>query len=302
MSARRVLVTGASGFVGRAATDALLARGFEVHAVTRRPDRLPVGAIPHEGDLLAAGEATRLMANSRPTHLLHLAWEVRPGYFWRAPENLDWVAASLQLYRAFAVSGGTRVLGAGTCAEYDWTHALLSEASTPVRPGTLYGASKDALHRILAAAGPLDGISIAWGRLFFIYGPGEALGRLVSDVANALLRGEPALCGLGTAERDFMHVADVGGALAAILDSTACGPVNIATGNCVPIAKVVNTLGGIVGRPDLIRLGERPTPAGEPPRLGATVDILRDQVGFTPDFTMETGLADTAAWWRSRIQ
>ena len=254
MTPRRVLVTGASGFVGRPAVEALLARGFEVHAIGRCPRGLP-----------------------------------------------DGVAASLRLYRAFAASGGKRLVVAGTCAEYDWTADVLDEATTPIRPGTLYGTAKDALHRILATAAPQDGISMAWGRLFFMYGPREAPGRLVPDVAQALLRGQPALCGPGTAERDFMHVADVGGALAATLDSTHVGPVNIATGACVPVRTLVQTLADLIGRPELVRLGACPAPKDEPARLAASVTVLRESIGFTPRFALADGLADTLVWWRDRV-
>lgn len=148
------------------------------------------------------------------------------------------------------------------------------------------------------AAAVQDGVSLAWGRLFFMYGPHEAPNRLVPDVVQALLRGVPALCGPGTAERDFMHVANVGGALAATLDSAHVGPVNIASGQCVPIREVVQTLAGLIGRPDLARLGARRAPKDEPRRLAANVTVLRESVGFTPRFALAEGLADTLAWWR----
>ena len=298
MTIGRVLVTGANGFVGRHAVAALLSRGFEVHTVSRHgATGIVDGTRAHIADLLADAGPAALLEAVRPTHLLHLAWDVSPGRFWHGPENLDWVAASLRLYRAFAACGGKRVVAAGTCAEYDWNTDLLDEATTPLRPATLYGTSKDALHRILAAAAEQDSITLAWARLFFMYGPGEASNRLVSDVAQALLQGEPALCGAGTAERDFMHVADVGAALAATLDSAHRGAVNIASGECVPVATVVRMLADLAGRPDLVRLGARPTPKGEPPRLAASIGVLREQVRFLPRFSLAEGLADTLGWW-----
>ena len=258
----------------------------------------------HTADLLDPDPAgiAALLDEIRPSHLLHLAWDVTPGRFWRAPENLDWVAASLRLYRAFVRCGGTRFVGAGTCAEYDWTWDMLDEAVTPLRPATLYGAAKDALHRILAAAAAQDRVSVAWGRLFFLYGPHEASNRLVPDVAQAMLRGVPALCGPGTAERDFMHVADAGAAFAATVDSGHEGPVNIATGASVPIRVIVETLGELMGRPDLVRLGARPAPNDEPPRLAASVTVLRESIGFEPRFALADGLADTLAWWCERAR
>jgi nucleoside-diphosphate-sugar epimerase len=293
---RRVLVTGATGFVGRHALPALLDRGFEVHAVARRPFDAP-GVVAHAVDLLDRRASEAVVAAVRPSHLLHLAWDVTPGRFWWDPANLDWVAASLHLYRAFASAGGRRVTAAGTCAEYDWRTGDCEE-DAPTRPATLYGVAKEALHRMLATAAPRDAVSVAWGRIFFLYGPREAPERLVPSVVAPLLRDAPAAVGDGVAIRDFMHVRDVAGALVALLDSDHVGPVNIATGQRHAIRDVVTMIGAQIGRPDLVRLGARPTPPNDPPVLAASGQVLAG-LGFRPAFTLQTGLADTIAWWRS---
>ncbi|CAO3383398.1 NAD-dependent epimerase/dehydratase family protein [Azospirillum argentinense] len=300
--ARRVLVTGGGGFIGRHALPELVARGWEVHAAGRSP--LPAdaaaGVVFHACDLLAEGDATRLVEAVRPTHLLHLAWNAIPGKFWTAPDNLDWVAASLRLYRAFAACGGRRAVLAGTCAEYDWSHAELSEAATPLAPHTLYGKAKNAFRTLAEETAGTFGVEVAWGRIFFLYGPHESPSRLVPDVITSLLKAEPALCSHGRQERDFMHVADVAGAFVALLNSDHTGPVNIASGTALPLSAVVDTIARLVGRPDLVRLGARPAPAGDPPRLAADVHVLRDRIGFRPRFDLESGLKETVEWWRPR--
>jgi nucleoside-diphosphate-sugar epimerase len=283
----RVLVTGGGGFIGRHAVPLLRTRGFEVHAPTHA-----------EADLLAPGVAAALVARLRPTHLLHLAWNATPGRFWTAPDNLDWVAASLALHRAFVAAGGRRAVFAGTCAEYDWSGPLLDEGTTPCTPATLYGTAKDALRRLVQASP--EGVSLAWGRVFFLYGPQEAPGRLVPDVVSALLAGQEARCGTGLVQRDFMHVADVAGALVALVESDVTGPVNIASGDCVPLRQVIDEVARQIGRPELLRYGARPSPAGEPARLAAATRRLREQVGFTPRFGLAEGLAETIAWWRGQ--
>ena len=303
MILRRVLVTGASGFVGRHVIPALLRRGYEVHGIGRTcPDCLPSGIQFHVADLLDARATADVVKRVEATDLLHLAWYVTPGLFWHAPENLDWVAASLTLYRAFVGAGGSRLVGIGSCAEYDWNHALLDEADTPCRPATLYGVAKHSLHQILAAAAAQDGLSLAWARLFFLYGPHEAPSRLVPHVTLSLLRGDPALCSDGIAERDFMHVEDVANALATVLESGYTGPLNIASGDCRPVSEVITAVASELGHLDLVRLGARPTASGEPARLAATTSILHDLVGFQPDWGMIDGIAQTVGWWRSRFQ
>jgi nucleoside-diphosphate-sugar epimerase len=298
---KRLLVTGGTGFIGRHTLPELAARSFEVHVVGRsKPsDDLPSGVTFHECDLLDTDAASHLTARLAPTHLLHLGWYAKPGLFWTSLENLRWVAASLNLYLAFARAGGTRAVMAGSCAEYDWSYTELDEASTPLAPRTLYGHSKHALHALVEQAGLQTSVRMAWGRVFFLYGPHEPPGRLVSEVIQSLIERREAHCSDGTQERDFMHVFDVGRAFAAVLDSDTTGPVNIASGVCVPVRSVISMLGSLIQAPELIRFGAANRP-NEPPRLAASIDILHRQLGFRPVYDLESGLADTVDWWRSR--
>ena len=166
-AAPAVLLTGASGFVGRPALDALLARGFQVHAVSRRrPLHIPAGVNWHNADLLDANARRALIGQTRPTHLVHLAWDVEHGKFWTARENSDWLDASLDLLRLFGEYGGERALLTGTCAEYDWTResdTLLRETD-PCKPGTSYGRAKLALFEGGTAIAARAGFSFGWAR------------------------------------------------------------------------------------------------------------------------------------------
>ena len=293
----KILVTGASGFIGAHTLQALRASGAEVVAVSRAPAD---GVEHHAVDLLAPGQAAALATRVRATHLLHLAWNASPG-FWSAPDNLDWAAASLALLRAFREAGGVRAVCAGTCAEYAWDEPVLREGATPLAPGTLYGAAKDGLRRIAEAYARQSGLSFAWGRVFWLYGPGERAGRLVADIAAAIAQGRPAETSEGAQARDFLHVADVAGAFVAALTSAHEGAFNIGSGVATPVRDVATRLAQAMGRPDLLRLGARPTPPGERPSLAADVGILRDSIGFAPRFTLDGGLGDVADW-RRRVE
>jgi len=277
----RVLVTGAAGFIGSHAVRVLEKRGHEV--VTSRVD------------LLAPGAAEELVRQTRPTDLLHLAWYAVPGKFWSAPENLVWVEATLQLLRAFYGAGGRRAVAAGTCAEYDWSgKGPLSESETPLRPATVYGRAK--ADTFEAAAG--FGGDLAWGRVFFLYGPGEHPDRLVASVARRLVAGEEAPTSEGTQVRDFLHVEDVAGAFAALLDSGVTGAVNIGSGVPVTVREVVEEVARAAGRPELLRVGALPARADEAPELVADVRRLHDDVRFRPRYDLPAGVAQTVAWWR----
>jgi nucleoside-diphosphate-sugar epimerase len=299
----RALVTGATGFVGRNALRPLAERGFEVHAVTSRrpPAELERLAVWHHADLLHTAAAEAVIDAARPTHLLHLAWYAEHGEFWSSLENVRWVEASLLLLRRFAASGGRRAVMAGTCAEYDWSCSPLSEAHSPLVPATLYGAAKHGLHVVAEALAARAGFELGWGRIFFVYGPGEDPRRLVASVARALARGERAPSSHGRQLRDFLHVEDLADAFAALVAADVTGAVNVAAGTSVSIREVVELLGELSGRPDLVELGALPARPGDPDELSADVRRLRDEVGWMPRRSLEDGLRETLEWWRERV-
>lgn len=303
---KRVLVTGATGFIGRHSLPLLAARGYEVHAATSHdaaPEPDAHGVVWHRADLLERTQVFRLVSEVRPSHLLHFAWYAVPGKFWTSPENLRWVQATLDLLRAFAESGGRRVVVAGTCAEYEWGHEEpCSEAETPLRPATLYGVCKHAARLILEAYAAQEGLSAAWGRVFFLYGPHEHPGRLVASVVRSLLRGEEARCTHGRQARDILHVADVADAFVVLLSSEVEGAVNIASGNAVLLREVVNEIGDKLSLRDLIRLDAVPVPAGEPRVIAADARRLAEEVGWRPSRSLSAGLDETIAWWRKNLE
>lgn len=302
MSERRVLVTGATGFIGRRTLEPLLARGFEVHAVARSVPVGDTGPVAwHRADLLDERERRALVGDVRASHLLHLAWYAEPGKFWMAPENADWVAATVDLVAAFARSRGHRAVLAGTCAEYDWTaiDGRLAE-NAPLAPATLYGVCKDATRRTCEGLGAQLGLSVGWGRVFFLYGPGEDERRLVSGVAKKLVTGERAQTSEGTQLRDFMHVDDVAGAFAALADSDVEGGVNVGVGEAVSIREVVGLVAEAAGQENRLDVGVLPMRRGDPPELVPDTSRLRNEVGYQPEIGLASGLAETVEWWRAR--
>jgi len=299
---KRVLITGASGFIGRQSVAGLLSRGYEVHAADLKSsaEDLP-GVRWHLADLLAPEAASRLISEVRPSHLLHMAWITTPGEYWTSPKNLRWVIASLELLQSFADQGGKRVVMAGSCAEYDWKYGYCSELHTPLMPATLYGACKNSLHSMLDAFAAQAGLTAAWGRIFLLYGPYEHPNRLVSSVIRSLLKREPANCSHGKQVRDFLHVEDVGDAFAALLDSDVSGALNIASGQPATLRDVVTRIASKLDAGDLLRLGAVPVSEHEPPLLVADVGRLSNELSWIPKYDLDRGLDQTIAWWRSQL-
>ena len=299
---KTVLLTGAAGFIGRHCLAQLLGRGYEVHAVSSRP--MPADAASlvrwHQTDLLHPEQVRRLFAKVRPTHLLHLAWYTTPGKYWTSHRNLDWVRASVTLMQEFGEHGGRRAVMAGSCAEYDWKFGFCSEQFTPCAPASLYGASKHATHILLDAWSGASGVSSAWGRLFFLYGPHEPEGKLVTSVVTALLQDRPARCTRGDQVHDYLHVADAAVAFVSLLDTDVAGPVNIASGLPVSVRQVVENIARKLGKAHLLEFGALPTRLGEPGVLYADTRRLQQEVKFQPSFDLDSGIGHTIEWVRAR--
>lgn len=298
---KRVLLTGGTGFIGRHAIAPLLERGFEVHALSRSRGTGSAADLVdwHEVNLQDSEATEAVVREIRASHLLHFAWYAEHGKFWDAPENLDWVAASLRLVRSFHASGGRRVVVAGTCAEYDWS-ADCCCAATPLRPATLYGVSKNALREVVEDYARLSGMSFGWGRVFFAYGPGEQPLRVVASAAQALVAGELVAISQGSQVRDFLYVEDLAAAFAILLESKLEGSVDIGSGVGVPLRDILLRLQEVANRHDLIRFGGAP-PRTEPARIVADVRRLSDELGWRPTYSLDEGLERTLNWWRQWV-
>lgn len=300
---KKVLVTGAAGFIGRHCIPKLKDKGYEVCAVTsRNPDKIPTDITWYKADLLDHAQVSDLLSNVRPSHILHLAWCTEPKSYWNSMENLDWLQASMGLLRDFKAFGGRRIVMAGTCAEYDWNYGYLSEFTTPDSPTSIYGACKHSLRTILEAVAKRDGFSAAWGRVFFLYGPNEHPDRLVSSVIRSLLEGNQALCSEGIQTRDYLYVKDVADAFVALLESEVEGPVNIASGQAVAVKEIINKIVEKIGREGLAKFGALSDQPNNPPQIEGDVRRLKTEVGWKPKFDLDKGLEETIASWKNSLK
>jgi nucleoside-diphosphate-sugar epimerase len=295
---KRVLVTGASGFIGRHSLPHLATRGFEVHAVAHKGSLPECGStVWHRGDLLDSTIMVELLAEVAPTHLLHFAWYAEPGKYQQSEDNLRWSQAGVELVRAFAASGGQRAVFAGSCFEYDFAYGYCSETLTPCVPSTQYGANKLALAQLVTRFPP-GTISTAWGRIFHLYGPYEHPNRLVSSVILSLLKGERPCSTHGRQVRDFTYVEDVAAAFVALLDSDVAGIVNIGSGEPVTIHSLVTRIAAMLKAEGKVEFGAISAAPNDPPVLTPDVRRLREEVGWQPRWALEEGLASTIRWWR----
>lgn len=244
----KVLMTGATGFLGRYVLDNLQKSNIEVHVIGRRPPPMAERTTFTQADLLTTNNFNELIAATDATHLLHLAWYAEHGQYWTSPLNLRWVDATVRLVEAFCQSGGEHVVVAGTCAEYDWSFGFCREDATPLVPCSLYGTAKDAARRLTMAICAQNDISCAWGRVFFPFGIGEANQRLIPALIDVLQKRRPAFGVNASVYRDFLHASDIANGFATLLRAGVTGTYNISSGQPTQIADIVRTLSQLLGK------------------------------------------------------
>jgi nucleoside-diphosphate-sugar epimerase len=288
VTAPKVLVTGANGFIGSHVVDALKARGATVSTLVR-----PV-------DYHDRHAAEGVLRDETPSVLVHCAWRLAPeSSYLGDPANSAEVTASLQLFRLAAATSCQRVIGIGTCLEYEESSRPVAE-DAPLRPRTVYGASKAALFLAANAWAGNAGVSFSWPRLYYPFGPREAPHRLVPTVVNRLLHGERAATTSGEQRRSFLFAADAGAAIAEIALSDVRGAVNVGADGVIAVRDLVNRIAELLGRQELLDIGAIPARADDPETLWPDVGKLSSVVGWRPSRDLDTGLEETIAWWRAR--
>lgn len=276
----KILLTGGTGFIGAPLSRELKQRGHDFTlAVYGHDPQLPL--LEKEFNiitvnLLNEASRTELMRRVQPDMLIHLAWYAEPNNFWQSPLNLDWLYASLDLFKHFGEHGGARCLMTGTCAEYDWRMGgCFSEKTTPLAPSTFYGIAKDALRRACEGYASICGISLLWCRLFWPYGPGEPNNRFFSSLMRDIRDGKTAICRAGNLKRDYMHVDDIAEALIAAAFSRETGAMNIASGQSVSLGMLAHMLAQSMGKKNFLQVETAPVGLGSPLDIYADISRLK---------------------------
>jgi nucleoside-diphosphate-sugar epimerase len=218
-----------------------------------------------------------------------MAWYAVPGKYLTAPENRDCLEGSRRLLSKLK----RRAVFAGTCFEFELTEKPLREDS-PTKPMTLYAECKDALRREVEARP-----DSAWVRFFYQYGPWEDPKRLVPAVITQQLRGEPSKVTPGLQRADYLHVEDVASAVCSVAESRVQGCVNIGSGEAPSVREIVTKITELGGRPELVQWGAYPQKPTDPMLIRADNSKLRS-TGWTPKYTLESGLRQTFDWWRAQ--
>ena len=267
-----VLLTGATGFVGRQVLQELAKRNCRVRVVVRegKQDRIPqsttIEKIIATPDLWSESAAWWSDVCRGVDTVIHVAWYAEPGRYLHSPINRECLEGTLRLGQGAIDAKVRRLVGIGTCFEYDLGAGLLS-IETPLRPSTPYAAAKVASFQALSQSLPQHGVEFAWCRLFYLYGEGENERRLVPHLRAKLKAGEPAELSSGEQIRDYLDVRDAARMIVEAALGTVQGPVNICSGIPVTIRQIAEGIADEYGRRDLLRFGARPDNPADPPSV-----------------------------------
>lgn len=273
----KLLVTGASGFIGRHVL-ARLARceDVEVMVMARRPEAAPEGIEVVSGAI--DPDAPDWSALGRPDTVLHLAWGGLPNY--RSPHHFEEAHWQSIFLRRLAAQGLPRLVCAGTCYEYGMRQGCMAE-DQPTDPANPYGLAKDMLRRQLE----LDkgGTQLLWARFFYLYGERQAPTSLYSLVQAAIARGDRTFPMSGGEQlRDFLAVERAVDHLVQLaLDPALTGIYNIASGTPVSVRRLVETWFAEAGHEMELELGRFPYPDWEPFAFWGSVAKLHAALGIT---------------------
>lgn len=266
---KKILLTGATGFVGRQVLNILLDENVEITTLVRKgkEDQIPkhstVSNIITTQNLFTEPPEWWAEVCENIDTVIHLAWYTEPGKYLQSPKNLECLTGTLNFARGAVQSGVKRFVGAGTCFEYDLTLGVLSNDS-PLKPTTLYASSKVAAFVTLSEWLPLESVEFAWCRLFYLYGEGEDDRRLVPYLHKQLKAGKVAELTSGKQVRDFMDVKKAAKKIVNVSLSDQTGAVNICSGEPITVRGLAERIADEYGRKDLLKFGAKPDQLVDP--------------------------------------
>ena len=235
---KNILLTGASGFVGKQIIKALSQFSVNIIPVVRSGKEINfkrirnIKKIISSPDIFKENESWWTNQCKDIDTVIHIAWYTEPGSYLVSSKNTECLNGSLNLARGAIKAGIKRFVGIGTCFEYDLEYGDLS-INTPLKPDSPYAVAKVKLYQNLLKLLPVQSIEFCWGRLFYLYGEGEKKQRLVPYLHEQLSKGQPAKLSSGEQIRDYLDVSEAGKIIAKLAMGDQQGVFNICSG--IPI-------------------------------------------------------------------
>jgi len=316
----KILVVGGAGYIGSVCSELLLDEGHEVaifdnlieghqHAVDSRANFI-------RGDLADREQIEAALSSTRPDAVMHFAAYALVPESMRDPSKYfrNNVSNGLNLLDAMLVTGVRRIIFSSTCALFGPPERVPIDETTPTRPINPYGESKLAFEKILGWYDKIHGLKFVALRYFNAAGATENLGEdhrpethLIPAVLKVALgqRANLEIYGAdydtpdGTCIRDYIHIVDLAQAHILALGATASGFYNLGTGGGSSVLEVVAACRKITGRK--IDTIEKPRRPGDPPRLIASSEKIKNELGWRPRFQSLDTIIESAWAWHQKF-
>jgi UDP-glucose 4-epimerase len=290
----KVLITGASGFIGHHLCRRLRDEGGNVHATSRRARApLPGGPVWWQADMADPAQARQIFTTVEPHVVFHLAGSVgaRPDLDLVLPTYHSLLTSTVNVLLMAAEVGCARVVLAGSLTE------PMADEHGPI-PGSPYAAAKWASSAYGRMFQKLYGTPVVILRPFMTYGPAQASTKLIPSVALSLLRGAAPMVSSGKTKADWVYIDDVvdGFMRAASIPGIEGRTVDLGTGTLVSVREVVARLAKIARTQVELQFGALPDRPAEN-EIVANTAMASELLGWTATTPLDSGLRQTFDWF-----
>ncbi|MCS6772443.1 MAG: NAD(P)-dependent oxidoreductase [Kiritimatiellae bacterium] len=289
----KIIVTGATGFIGRAVVHALVDRGHTVLAVDRAGSA-PAAARFIRADLADSAAIERLFAEEGGgAALIHLAWDMRRHEGFGVQAESVRIAAGIA--DVAAAAGVSRIVTLGSADEFGAASGILTEETTPVQPLSPYGWAKRAVHDLFASWAIRTGIPVVWLRPFIVYGPGQRGDQVIPYAVECARQRKPAAFSDGQQVRDFVYINDAAEAVCLAVEAPARGfeEYNLGSGQPTRVVDVLRAIAAYFQVEDLFKFGAHPRRPGEPDEFVADPRRAAERLGWRARTDWRSGIEQT---------
>ena len=286
---KKVLVTGATGLIGKELIEPLKSLGFDIYAITIDKNNPNNGVKWIKGSLFDDNFIKDTMSEIKPEFLLNMAWATTGDYL-KSDINYKFLNAGVNLIQSFKENGGKRVVYAGTCFEYKFKDTPLKESDELDTEKTVYTFCKNKLRDVVEFYCNKNNISFAYGRIFYVYGKNEDKTRLTGMIIDKLSKDEEVVIKSGSLIKDYMYSKDIALAFTKLLDSNVVGSVNICTGNQITIKQYSLTIAKLMKKEHLVKFFDEPS--NQPPIIVGDNSRLINEVCFNPQYDVESAISE----------
>lgn len=265
-----ILLTGATGFVGRHLLLQLINNGFLIRVVIRKgkehllPKNTLIESIIVSDDLFKEDESFWKDACLNVDILLHCAWYAEPGKYQESLKNFDCLNGTYEIIKGATEAKIKKFVGIGSCSEYEISNNPLT-INSPLNPKTPYAACKASTYLMLSQWCSMNQIDFAWCRLFYLYGDGEHPSRLYPYINSQLDADMVVEMSSGKQIRDFLNVEEAARKIIKISLNDSQGAFNICSGKGISIKDFAENIADKVQKKYLLKFGVRKDNPFDPP-------------------------------------